>query len=209
VIPATAEITRYELQPEQVSSRLVLLDTVGFGHTGPKEDQLKATEEAARESDLLLLVLHATNPARQADLEMLQALQAWFETQPNLKLPPILGVLTHIDLLSPKMEWAPPYHLQKPTRLKEKQIRGAVDAVNDQLGKWLAAVVPVCAAPGKEYGIEEWFLPALADLLDQAHAVAFLRCLRAEVDTGKVRKVFHQLLAAGKEVIKVLWEGPP
>jgi predicted GTPase len=209
VIPATAEITRYELQPEQVSSRLVLLDTVGYGHTGPKEDQLKATEEAARESDLLLLVLHATNPARQADLEMLQALQAWFETQPNLKLPPILGVLTHIDLLSPQMEWAPPYHLQKPTRLKEKQIRGAVDAVNDQLGKWLAAVVPVCAASGKEYGIEEWFLPALADLLDQAHAVAFLRCLRAEVDTGKVRKVFHQLLAAGKEVIKVLWEGPP
>ena len=46
-------------------------------------------------------------------------------------------------------------------------------------------------------------------LLDQAHAVALLRCLRAEADTGKVRKVFHQLLSAGKQAVKVLWQGVP
>jgi predicted GTPase len=206
VIPATAEITRYELHPANVPNRLVLLDTVGYGHTGPKEDQLRATEEAARQSDLLILVLHATNPAWQADLEMLQALKAWFEAQPHLKIPPILGVMTHIDLLSPKMEWAPPYHIQRPVRLKEKQIAEAVDAAREQLGKWLVGVVPVCCVPEKVYGIDQWFLPALAELLDQAHAVAFLRCLRAETDLGKVKKVFHQLLAAGKEAVRVLWE---
>jgi predicted GTPase len=208
VVPATAEITRYELHPEGIPSRLVFLDTVGYGHTGPKEDQLRATEEAARQSDLLLLVLHATNPARQADLQMLQALWAWFESQPHLKMPLILGVLTHIDLLSPKMEWAPPYDLRRPTRLKEQQMDQAVAAVREQLGAYLAGVVPVCSVPGKVYGVEEWFLPALAELLDQAHAVAFLRCLRAETDTGKVRKVFHQLLAAGKEMARIIWEGP-
>jgi predicted GTPase len=206
VVPATAEVTRYDLHPEGISTHLVLLDTVGYGHTGPKQDQLRATQEAARQSDLLVMVLHATSPARQADLEVLRALRTWFESQPNLKMPPVVGVLTHIDLLSPKMEWAPPYDWQKPVRTKEQQIDQAVATVREQLGEALVGVVPVCASAGKVYGVEEWFLPALAELLDQAHAVAFLRCLRAETDTGKVRKVFHQLLAAGKEMVKLVWE---
>jgi hypothetical protein len=44
------------------------------------------------------------------------------------------------------------------------------------------------------------------ELLGEAHAVALLRCLRAEADTGKVRKVFRQLLAVGTEVAKGLWQ---
>ena len=62
----------------------------------------------------------------------------------------------------------------------------------------LVGVVPVCAAAGKVYGIEEWLLPAFMGVLDQAHAVAFLRCLKAETNTGKVRKIFHQLLAISR-----------
>src|SRR5438876_7560396 len=114
VLPATDEITRYELGSEGIPTRLVVLDTVGYGHTGPREDQMRATEEAARQSDLLLLVLHARNPARQADLTMLRSLKQWFASRIDLKMPPILGVMTHIDLLSPAMEWAPPYNWTKP-----------------------------------------------------------------------------------------------
>jgi predicted GTPase len=209
VVPATSEITRYELRAEGITTRLVLLDTVGFAHTGPKEDQLRATQEAAQESDLLLLVLHARNPARQADLEMLQALQTWFKARADLKVPPIVGVLTHIDLLSPSLEWEPPYDWQKPTRPKEQHIAEALHVVREQLGEYLTGVVPVCTAPGKVYGIQEWLLPVVAELLDQAHAVALLRCLRAEADTGKIRKVFDQLLAVGKGIVKVLWQGKP
>ena len=58
------------------------------------------------------------------------------------------------------------------------------------------------------YGVEEWLLPAVIELLDRAHAVAFLRCLKAEKDTGKVRKVFAQLLALGKGLGKILLEPP-
>jgi predicted GTPase len=206
VVPMTSEITRYELQAEGAPARLVVLDTVGYGHAGPGPDQLKATQQAARQSDLLVLVLHATSPGRQADVEMLRALHSWLAAQPGLKAPPILAVLTHIDLLSPKMEWAPPYNWQKPERLKEQMIDQAVATVREQLGDFLAGVVPVCAAPGKVYGVEEWFLPALAALLDEARAVAFLRCLKAEADTAKVRKVFHQLVAIGKEALKILWQ---
>ncbi len=118
-------------------------------------------------------------------------------------------MLTHIDLLTPALEWAPPYDWLEPKRTKEQQIAEAAAAVNEQLGDYLAGVIPVCVAPNKVYGVEEWLLPAVAELLDEVHAVALLRCLRAEIDTGKVRKVFHQLLAAGKGLVKAVWAQRP
>jgi predicted GTPase len=185
------------------STRLVLLDTVGYAHSGPKEDQVKTTRECAQKSDLVILVLHARNPARQADLEMLQALQTWFAARPDLKMPPVLAVMTHVDLLSPAMEWSPPYNWQKPEGSKEKQIQEALTAVRDQLDDYLVGAVPLCTSPGKVYGIEEWFLPTLAELLGEARAVALLRCLRAEFDTAKARKVVQQALAIGTQVLEI------
>jgi predicted GTPase len=206
VLPATDQVTAYQLRSEGIPTRLRLFDTVGYGHTGPRADQLRATEEAARQSDLVILVLHARNPARQADVEMLKELRAWFLAQPDLKMPPILGVLTHIDLLSPAMEWAPPYDWVEPTRPKEQQIHEAWAALREQLGEYLVGIVPLCTAPGKVCGLEEWFWPTLVELLDEAHAVALLRCIRAEANTGKVRKVFHQFLDAGIKAVNVLWQ---
>ncbi|MBL8799819.1 MAG: 50S ribosome-binding GTPase [Planctomycetia bacterium] len=203
VLPATDEITRYQLPLAGSNVRLLLLDTVGYGHQGPKADQMKATQDAAQQADVMILVLHARNPARQADLAMLEELKRWFASRPDLKMPPVLAVVTHIDLLTPAMEWAPPYNWQQPTRLKEKQIQEALTAVRDQLGTHLDGAVPVCTSVGKVYGIEEWFLPTLTELLGEARSVSLLRCLRAEFDTGKVRKVFHQLAAAGGQVLQI------
>jgi GTP-binding protein EngB required for normal cell division len=209
VLPATDEVTKYELRTKGIPTALQLLDTVGYGHDGPKADQLQATQLAAKQSDLLVLVLHARNPAREADLLLLKALRAWFLSNPDLKAPPVVGVLTHIDLLSPSLEWTPPYNWRQPQRPKEQNIAQAVAAVREQLGDFLTAVVPVCVLPGKIVGVEEDFLPALAGLLDEVHAVAFLRCLRAEIDANKVRKVFYQLLQAGKEGLRLALESMP
>jgi predicted GTPase len=209
VLPATEEVTKYELRTKDIPTTLLLLDTVGYGHDGPKADQLKATQSAAKQSDLLVLVLHAKNPAREADLVMLKALRAWFLANPDLKMPPVVAVLTHFDLLSPSMEWSPPYQWRQPQRPKEQNIAQAVAAVREQFGDFLAAVVPVCTLPGKSFGVEEEFLPALASMFDEARAVAFLRCLRAEIDSQKVRKVFHQLLQAGREGLRLALEAMP
>jgi len=206
VLPLTQEITRYQLQPAGVPARFVLLDTVGYGHSGPREDQLRATQEAAQQSDLVCLVLHARNPARQADVEVLAALERWFQARPDLKAVPILGILTHIDLLSPAMEWAPPYNWRQPQRPKERQIQEAVATVHEQMGHSLVGCVPVCAASGKVYGVQEWLLPTVLELLDEAHGVALLRCLRAEADAGKIRRILGQLLAAGRQVGAGLWQ---
>ncbi len=206
VLPVTAEVQRYELQPPGIPTRLVLIDTVGYGHAGPREDQVRLTEDEARKADLLLLVMHVQNPARQADVDLLHKLHEWYAANPDLRMPPILGVLTHIDLLSPAMEWTPPYNWQNPQRPKERNIHNAMSAVKELLADQLAGLVPVCTAPGKVYGIEEWCLSAITALLDDAHAVALLRCLRNETDTGKVRRVFQQLLASSREAALAIWE---
>jgi hypothetical protein len=206
VLPATAGVERYDLHPGEVPARLVLLDTVGYGHAGPRADQVQATQDAARQSDLLLLVLHAANPGRQADLELLRALKEWYLNHPELKRPPVLAVVTHIDLLKPSLEWSPPYDWQQPKRPKEIHIQQALAAVREQLGDLLAGIVPVCVEKGKVYGIDDFLLPAIAARLDEVVGVALLRALRAEADVGKVTKVFHQLLASGKEAGKIVWE---
>jgi predicted GTPase len=209
VLPATAGVERYELHPPNIPSRLLILDTVGYGHEGPKADQLAVTQETAQRADLLLLVVHARNPAREADVQLLRHLQDWFGSHPELKRPPLLVVATHIDLLSPALEWSPPYDWRHPTRTKEENIQLAMATIWDQVGAYAAGVVPVCTARGKEYGIEQWVLPALAEQLDEARGVALLRCLRAEIDENKVRKVFHQLLAAAQEATRIVFHSLP
>jgi predicted GTPase len=201
VLPATDRVTRYELNPAHVPTKLSILDTVGYGHEGPRADDLPATERAARAADVLLLVLHARNPARAADVTMLQKLRSYFTDRPDLKRPPIIAVLTHIDLLSPAMEWSPPYDWRNPTRPKERSIRDAVATAHEQLGD-LTAVLPVCAAVGKEYGVQEELLPEVLSRLDEARAVALLRVLRSELEHGQVMKVFRQLVSVAAEAAK-------
>ena len=54
--------------------------------------------------------------------------------------------------------------------------------------------------------MDEFLLPAVMQKLDEAHGVAFLRCLRAEKDAGKIRKVFSQMLEAGKAGAQIVWQ---
>jgi predicted GTPase len=135
---------------------------------------------------------------------MLQALHKWFAERPDLRMPPVLGVLRHIDLLSPAMEWQPPYDWQNGERPKERNIREAVAAAKEQLGELVEGVVPVCTSVGKVYGIEEGLLPALAARLDEARVVAVLRCLRNEADEGKARRVVRQMFEAGKGLLRAV-----
>jgi predicted GTPase len=206
VLPTTSEVNRYELKSEGIPTKLVLQDTVGYGHAGPRADQLAATREAARQSDILLLVLHARNPARQADLTQLEDLEAFYQSRPDLKRTPLLTVLTHIDLLTPAMEWSPPYDWRHPVRPKEQNIQDAMAAVQKQLGVYAPVVVPVCAAEGKVFGVAEELLPLIVERLDEAHGVGMLRCLMAEADTGSARVVLRQLVKAAKQLLPVALE---
>lgn len=198
VIPATSNISRYELRAPGNASKLILLDTVGYNQSGAKADQFEDTVEAAQQADLIFLVTHARNPGRNADVELWKDMKAWFRDRPELKMPPVLLVLTHVDLLSPAMEWSPPYDWRRPARPKEKNIAEAAQVTLEQFGEGIAAIVPVCAAEGRVFGIKEELLPEMTGLLGEARAVAFIRCLEAEADERQIQKVFEQLWSAGK-----------
>lgn len=203
VLPLTSEITRYQLAAPGTANRLVILDTVGYAHEGPRQDQMAATEKAVQSSDLVLFVLNARDPARQPDLDLLRKLQDWFAARSSFRHPPIVGVLTHIDLLSPMMEWAPPYDWEKGTRAKEQNVRAAMAVTEGAIGSFLIDLIPVCSAEGKVYGVTEGLLPRVVQMLGEARAVALLRCLHAEANAHKIRRILDQLLQAGTHLWRV------
>lgn len=202
VIPLTSGVTRYELLAPELSAQLGLLDTAGYGHAGPDADNVCQTAEAVQGCDLFVLVMHARNSARQADVSFYNQLRSWFRAQPHLKFPPLLVVLTHVDLLTPALEWAPPYDRHHGSRSKEKSMAEAVAAVHEILPDF-SAIAVCCAAEDKWWGITEEVLPNIVNLLGEAKAVAFLRCVHAEADEGKIKRVFHQLWDVGKKAYEL------
>ncbi|MFM7150271.1 MAG: GTPase family protein, partial [Gemmataceae bacterium] len=133
VIRTTEGIQRFELVHPDIPTRLIIHDTVGYGHTGAKIDQVDQTAELVLQSDLVLLVMHANNPARKADVDFLEQIRRRFEGKPERKPPVILAVLTHVDLISPSMEWSPPYEVAHGSRPKEVSIRESLQAAREQL----------------------------------------------------------------------------
>jgi len=110
---------------------------------------LEETAEAVQASDLVLWVTHARNPARKADADFFAGLRQWFRERPHLRFPPVVVVLSHVDLLTPAMEWAPPYDWAGGTRTKERSMADAVTAAQETFPD-VAGLVPVCAAAGKK-----------------------------------------------------------
>jgi uncharacterized protein len=155
-----------------------------------------------------MVVTHARNPGRKADVDFYTRLRDWVKARPQLKFPPTLVVVTHVDLLTPAMEWSPPYDWAAGTRPKEKSMRDAVAAVREAFPN-VPGVIPVVAAEGRTWNVQEQLLPAIVELLGEAKAVALLRCLHNEADDGKVRKVFTQLWEAGKKIAGLLRTGLP
>src|SRR5262249_28510068 len=131
---------------------------------------------------------------------------AFFKSRPDLKRPPMLTVLTHIDLLSPAMEWAPPYDWRHPMRPKEQSIQDAMAAVQKQLGNHAPIVVPVCTAEGKVSGVAEELLPLIVDGPAEAAGAGRLGCWRAGATTGTARVILRQLVSVGKRLLPVALE---
>ncbi|WP_149108708.1 GTPase family protein [Limnoglobus roseus] len=205
IVPTTVGATRYDLKlPDQPP--VTIVDTAGYGLAGPTEAEVAGAVEAAAGADLVLFVTQARNAARQSDADMMQKLTAAFASKPHLKLPNMLGVLTHVDLLSPMMEWKPPYDWQAGTRTKEVQMREAADSAREQLGERLKVIVPVCIATGKEWNVQDGLTELMAAAMDDAHGTALLKLFHTESRAGAARKTVDQVLSAGRVALRALWE---
>ncbi len=205
-VPLTAASTRYDLDTAGLPP-LSVMDTVGFGVNGPTDADIANAMEASRSADVLVLALPARSAARAPEVQFLDRVRAAFAAQPQLKLPPVVVALTHIDQLTPAMEWSPPYDWKAGGKLKEKSIREAVAAVKELFGAKVVEVVPVCGMVGKEYGVRDSLVPEVARHLDDARGVGLLRALHLEGLIDHTKKAFGQVVNAGKEILKQVFKG--
>ncbi len=210
VLPATKQVARYAYSPPDRGDRFVLLDTTGYSDAGATIEQQTETREAVRQSDLVLLVLDARSPSRDADVKTLAGLADWYAARPQLKPPPLIIALNKIDGLSPVMEWSPPYHWRKPVRPKEKNIAAAVEYAREVFGAQAKAVIPTCCdrQHNRLFGIETDLVPAMAEHLDHARAASLLRELRRSIDQNRFSQVAGQVWEIGKKIKDAVAEWP-
>ena len=202
ILPLTRSVQRYDMRVEGNTDRLILLDTPGYSDAGATSEQMSETREAVRNADLVLLVLDARSSAKQADVTAIDDLAVWFRDQHRLKPPAIVGVVSKIDGLSPVMEWSPPYTWEQPTRPKELSIHSAVDYARQTFGNRVESMVPVCTDRERNhiYGINEYLLPTISLLLDEARAVSLVRSLHRDYDQERAWKVVNQLMSMGNKI---------
>lgn len=205
ILPLTAGHVRYSLRRAGMPP-CTLIDTMGFGNEGPTADDVAVAVEAARVADLVLVVVPARSAARKPEVEFLERVRAGLLALPDLKMPPVVLAVSHVDLLTPAMEWTPPYDWRDGRRPKEVSIREAVAAAREQFGPEVADVVPICTVPGKEVGVRDDLLAAVVTRLGEARGVGLLRMLHAEAAADQTRRVFRQLVSAGGQAAKVLWQ---
>jgi len=200
VLPATKGFTAYELKREG-SPEALLIDSPGLGMDA---EQTHALLEEADHSDLVLWVVSATRPDREADRKVLGALRDHLASRFERRQPPILLVLTHIDQLRPFQDWRPPYDLEAGSDPKAQSIRQALQAVSGDVGIPLQSAVPVCL--DRAHGIYnvDTLWAKILDVMPEAQSARLLRVLLAAGTEGRWRRLWSQAVNAGRVVGQVL-----
>jgi predicted GTPase len=191
----------------------------GYEDPSVPRERLEEAFTEALQSDLILLVVSAVNVAREPDRRLLAQLREHFAMHFDLQPPPVVSVLTHIDLLRPPREWAPPYNVVTPNSQKAHSIRGAINAVASDVGLPLECIVPVCLLPERLYNVDEALVPLLIEVLPDAKRTLLVRSLKNlreqeqwDILGRQARATGRFLLQFGGEVLRktierVLMEG--
>jgi small GTP-binding protein len=208
VLPETQTVSRYRLNVPESEVTFTLLDTPGYADAGATRQQMAEVKQAARESDMVLLVLAAHTPARAADRQALDELKRWYAEHRELRPAPVIICLTHIDLLSPSMEWKPPYNWRVPTTRKEESIHDAVEHVQSLFSDVTSHVIPVCtsAERGSTESVLTELFPALLDVLSEGQIAALLKTYHRELNQGRFQLFLQQLQSSGKLLLKTWLE---
>jgi len=199
VLPSTRQVQRYALKWPGTSAQVELLDTPGYGEAGASQEQRQQIETAVQQADAVLLVMSANTAARKPDQALLELLERFYARHPELRFPPVIGVLTHVDLLKPAMVWSPPYDWQHPSDAKGRQIQAALTYVHSVLGSRVTSLVPVCSAADstRQWGVSEVLLPALAGSLREAQTTSLLRLFEKSLDPRGWRQTLTDLKQTG------------
>jgi uncharacterized protein len=194
MLPTTAAFTAHQLKHESLPP-ISLIDSPGIQSDSVALARL-ATEAGA--CDLVIWVVAANRADRDLDRKALNVIRSLFATKPDRLPPPIIAVATHVDLLRPFRDWAPPYDIVNATSGKALSIQLAMSAISRDLD--LTSIVPVSI--GHEttaYNVDAVWTEIAASL-PNARSAQLVRRLRSATSGWKWSKLWSQAVNAGKFV---------
>ncbi|MCH9639425.1 MAG: 50S ribosome-binding GTPase [Betaproteobacteria bacterium] len=195
VLPDTTQsIKPFALSRDGLTQALIF-DSPGYDGLHFDDKKMQA---AAENADLILWVSPANRPDRQDERNHLDALRASQSARVNHRPPPLIVVVSHIDLLRPAAEWQPPYDLANQQSTKAINIHAAVQTVATDLATPIDRVIPACLADGKIYNVDDALWATLLDHQDEALRVRLLRCLDAKKRAEDWVMLRHQMISAGR-----------
>lgn len=198
-LPSTQTATVYQAKLADDVDALHLVDLPGLDGTAENDDFLL---NEMMQSDVVLWVLKANQPARALDTKFKAKWQAWLDEpkQRARRQPILLGVLNQVDRLAPQNEWQPPYDWQNPQGQKAQNICDALN-YNQQLLNF-NSMIPLSVSEDKP----SYNLPALEQLLDQYYEQGLqvqLNRRRVEAsDDFSVQEQFKRAYRLGKSLFK-------
>lgn len=199
VLPTSEGVASYLFQRPGLQTAM-MIDSEGYGADASSMPK-KVSDEIIR-SDMILLVVSASNAARDIDKKILQTIKQQFSVKGKANLPPIIVALTHIDQLRPFREWSPPYNLNDYSSAKAQSIRMIMESVALDLAISIDQIAPVNLKRGFEYNIEEGLIAAIFQHLDQAGRMRYLRCLNEYRKEDQWHMLWKQSQKAGQFIAK-------
>ena len=192
-LPATDQVQAYPFGSE-TAQPMLLLDLPGL-HGARSQQQLKEYLELLADCEVIVWVLKANQSARQLDVALRQALDAWLQQrlQRQQKLPLIVGALTHADRLA-----------DHSTLLEAQQY-------NQQLLALPTLLVPnAVILPEAQQSLAEQLNEYLLTNYDAALNVQLQR-RRIEGAAFSFKKEFQRFSKGGKHMVKTLLnsQSPP
>jgi uncharacterized protein len=206
VLPTTAKLTSYVLDRSDLGNTIIVSDMGGYEDPSVPQGRLAEALAEAQRADLLLFVLSAVNAAREPDRHLLSQLRHHFAAQSAIRPPPVVVVLTHIDVLRPRREWTPPYNIVSPDTAKAHAIRNALQTVAAELQLAPELIVPVCLLPESLYNVEEALVPLLIQVLPDAKRVLLLRSLKTLRQQEEWELLGRQARATGRLLLQLSGE---
>lgn len=198
-LPSTNDIQVHQCILDGVDA-IHLVDLPGLDADTNREQQLL---EQVTNSDLVIWVLKANQPARSLDVQFQSKLDEYYAKSENRsrKRPAIIGVLNQVDRLKPVGEWDPPYDLNNPSAEKAKNIIDSMKYNQELLA--LDSLVPLSISDDKA----SFNLSSLKSLIDQYYENgAQAQLNRRRIESGNKFELTDQakrVYQAGKSLFKI------
>ncbi|WP_157420049.1 GTPase family protein [Oceanisphaera avium] len=202
VLPTTAEMTVCEAMLGEVAVKFIDL---------PGLDGSSATQELLLHeyvnSDLVLWLVRANQPARALDREFKHAVDTYYGQAKNMsrQAPTVICIVNQVDKLNPVNDWQPPYDLKAPHNAKAQTISQALEYNKEILAPDFTLALSI-SENKPHFGVEDLKL-LLNEQLLKSYNVQLNRKRKRAIDKRmSFREQGHRVAKSSKRLSKSVFK---